>query len=188
MVPKPTGRAGGDVVGLGKEYLLRQDRYDLGGEVGGEGVGGEEEEGVVEEPAVEEVELVEAVGVDVDPLAAEGGEVGGEGGGGGGRRGARGDAGGEAGGEGGLVERLVGVPEAEEEALPELEEVGGGEVRSRGREEGGEEVPHRALPCGAVAGGQAPRDGRGLGRCVGGGGGGGHGEDLGEGEVETLAA
>lgn len=184
MVPKPTGRAGGDVVGLGKEYLLRQDRYDLGGEVGGEGVGGEEEEGVVEEPAVEEVELVEAVGVDVDPLAAEGGEVGGEEGGGGGRRGARGDAGGEAGGEGGLVERLVGVPEAEEEALPELEEVGGGEVRAG---PGGrwKEVPHRALPCGAVAGGQAPRDGRGLGRCVGGGG---HGEDLGEGEVETLAA
>ena len=122
MVPESTT---GGVVGLREDGLLRDDGHDLGGDVGREGAGAEEEEGVVEEPAVKEVELVEAVDVDGGPLAADGGEVGGEEvGGDGGRRGG-GDRGGEAGGEVGLVERLVGVPEAEEEALPELVEVGG---------------------------------------------------------------
>lgn len=125
---------------------------------------------MVEEAAVEEVELVEAVDVDVGPLPAERGEVGGEEGGAvdRGRRGGYG--GGEARGDGGLVERLVGVPEAEEEALPELEEIGGGEARGGGGEEVGEEVADRALPGAGVAGGQAPRDGGGLGGRVGGGG------------------
>lgn len=169
MVPEPSG---GGAVGLRQEGLLGEDGRDLGGDAGREGAGGEEEEGVAEEAAVEEVELVEAVDVDVGPLAADGGEVGGEEGGGGGGGGRGGDGGGEAGGQVGLVERLVGVPEAEEEALPELEQVGGGEVGRGGRQEVREQVPHGALAGGGVAGGEAPRDGGGLGR---GGGGGGHG-------------
>ena len=125
---------------------------------------------MVEEAAVEEVELVEAVDVDVGPLPAERGEVCGEEGGavGRGRRG--GDCGGEARGDGGLVERFVGVPEAEEDALPELEEVRGGQARRGDGQEVGQEVPDRALPRAGVAGGQAPRDGGGLGGRVGGGG------------------
>lgn len=126
---------------------------------------------MVEEPAVEEVELVESVDVDVGPLAAEGGEVGGEEGCAGSGRGGGGDSGGEARGDGGLVERLVGVPEAEEDALPELEQVGGGEARRGDGQEVGEEVPDRELPLAGVAGGQAPRDGGRLDGHVGGGGG-----------------
>jgi hypothetical protein len=170
VVPEAPGGAGGGAVGFREQGLIRQDGHDLGGDDGGEGVGAEEQEGVVEKPAVEEVELVEAVDVDVCPLAAERGEVGSKEGGavGGGRRG--GDGGGEARGDGALVERLVGVPEAEEEALPELDEVGGGKAPSGGRQEVGEEVADSALPGAGVAGGQAPRDGGGLGGHIGGGG------------------
>lgn len=85
------------------------------------------------EPASEEVEFVETERVDAGPLAADGEEEGGEilqrerevve----------REEEVGEAVDEGGLNERLVGVPDAVEETLPELLGVVVGErLRSRG--------------------------------------------------------
>lgn len=115
---------------------------------------------MVQNPTYQEVKLVHAEVVDVSPLAAEreeasieelGSEI----------RGVGGDERGDGGGERGLVEGSIGVPEAKEEPLPDLEESGGGESGER-REERGED-PHAAIPHRGLGRGEELGDGGGGG-------------------------
>lgn len=109
-----------------KKRFFRQNPYQAGGEIEIPSVLPEEEEEVAEESPDQEVELVEAERVDAGPLAADGEdedlEVAG------GERGVKGlEKGGEAVDEVDLDGELVGVPDAVEEALPDLEEIAVGD-------------------------------------------------------------
>lgn len=116
---------------------------------------------MIQNPTYQEVKLIHAEIVDVAPLAAQREETGVEelvseiGAVGGDKRG-------DGGGERGLVEGSVGVPEAKEEALPDLEESRVGERGDR-REDRGEQ-PHASVPSGGLRRGEELGDRGGGGR------------------------
>lgn len=112
---------------------------------------------MVHEPTNEEVELVQPEGVDAAPLAVEGEEEGGEVGDGKGVGEAE-EEGGETVDEEGLRGGLVGVPEAIEEALPNLLQGIVGDLGLGGKPR--MEELHGLGASAAVAGGQLLYQGR----------------------------